>query len=271
VLYHLDGRAGSWAELQRLGVRGFLASAFQRSVFQALVHIALASLWVLPVIAARPRVRVGFLVVSALLHLALSHWFYFDWVWHRPGIDGGPLGFLTWSIPLLVGSLAFDVVSQQGPRRALPRLLAAGALLMAVGYGLSCLGTIGVNSPGGLANLALAAPPFVPPTAAVGLWTMSQRTGSVSYQALASGFSVAVYALFVVLSDLRGISVGLFRSFGQNALAAYVIHDLVMAAVKPIVPKDAPLWFVLGGLAVFFAISYVLVRSLEKGGIHIKL
>ena len=30
-------------------------------------------------------------------------------------IDGGPLGFLTWTIPLLVGSLAYDVVAPGGP------------------------------------------------------------------------------------------------------------------------------------------------------------
>src|SRR3954447_22220141 len=54
VLYHLDGGVKTWAELERLGVRGFFTTAFQREVFQTLVHIALASIWVMPVIAAGP-------------------------------------------------------------------------------------------------------------------------------------------------------------------------------------------------------------------------
>ena len=45
----------------------------------------------------------------ALLHLALSYWFNYRWVNTPPnGVDGGPLGFLTWAIPLLVGTLAYD-------------------------------------------------------------------------------------------------------------------------------------------------------------------
>src|SRR5688572_10330789 len=39
IVYHLDGRARTWAELESLGLRGFLAQAFQRDPFQALVHI----------------------------------------------------------------------------------------------------------------------------------------------------------------------------------------------------------------------------------------
>ena len=54
VLYHLDGGAKTWAELTALGPVGFATTAFQRMPFQTLVHIALASLWALPVIAARP-------------------------------------------------------------------------------------------------------------------------------------------------------------------------------------------------------------------------
>ena len=75
------------------------AQAFRREFFQTLVHIAIASIWVLPVIAAGSSTRVLFLIASAGLHLWLSSQFYFDWAWNTPVIDGGPLGFLTWTIP----------------------------------------------------------------------------------------------------------------------------------------------------------------------------
>lgn len=270
VLYHLDGKPASWAELTKLGVAGFLRTAFQRDVFQTLVHIGLTCVWVLPVIAARPAWRIAFLVASAAAHLALSHEFYFDWVWHRPGIDGGPLGFLTWSIPLLVGSLAYDVVAA-GSARPMQRLLGWSIVLMVLGYGLSCLG---ITTGGGSVSawsVGLAPAPFVPPDAEITMWSMSQRAGSVSYQTFAAGFSLAAYALFVLACDRRGWRLGLFRTFGQNALAAYVLHELVAQAVQPYVPRDAPLWFVLAGFALFFGVTYVLVRSLEKRGIFLRL
>lgn len=258
VLYHVDGKVKSWAELQTLGLGGFLTSAFQRSLFQTLVHIALTSLWVLPVVAAGPMVRIVFLVASALLHLWLSSRFYFDWVWSRPGIDGGPLGFLTWTIPLLVGTFAYDVMVGPLAGKA-GRLAAWGGILMVLGYGLSCMaGT-------------LAAPPFVPPSRPVTLWTMSQRTGSLSYLTFGAGFSLAVFAGFVVLCDQGGVQSRLFRVFGQNALAAYILHPLVSGAIKTYFPGDAPAWYVAAGFSVYFLINYLFIDYLDRSGLHLKL
>ncbi len=261
AIYHLDGGVKTWSELRTLGLHGFLATAFRRNLFQTLVHIALATVWVLPVIARGQTARVAFAIGSAGLHLALSSWFYFAWAWKTPVIDGGPLGFLSWSIPLLVGSLAYDAVVREGDgRRVVFRLLGWSAFLMAAGYGLSCAGGFP------------AAPPLCSPERPVDLWTMSQRAGSVSYLTFAAGFSLAVYAFFLVLCDRPGgRELGLWRVFGRNALAAYVLHDLVAGAVKPYVPKDAPGWYVAIGFGVFFAINYLFMRGLEKSGVFLKL
>ncbi len=167
----------------------------------------------------------AFLIASAGLHLWLSSRFYLDWAWNAPVIDGGPLGFLTWSIPTLVGSLACDAVSQSSRfrRRRSPKARLSGrSLLMLLGYALSCGGG------------RLAAPPFVDPGIEIHrLWTMSQRTGSVSYLTFAAGFSLAVYALCFELCDRRGWQTALFRIFGQNALVAYVIHPIVATRSSP--------------------------------------
>jgi len=264
VIYHLDGEVKSWDELQRLGLRGFLARAFNRELFQTLVHIALTSLWVLPVIAAGTMTRVVFLIASAALHLGLSHRFYFQHAWTLPVIDGGPLGFLTWTIPLLVGSLAYDAMAlkPQGSN-PVPKLVAWSVVHMGLGYLFTCLG----GGPG------LAPPPFVKPVegSRVSLWMMSQRAGSASYLTFASGVSLAVYALFVILCDQGSLKIGLFRTFGQNALAAYIVHPMVASAVKPCFPEDSPLWFVTAGFLLYFGISYLLVRYLEKHGLFLRL
>jgi predicted acyltransferase len=286
VLYHLDGVYRNWGELERLGLGGVLETAFQRNLFQTLVHIGVASLWVMPVIAAPAGVRVAFMAFSAGLHVALSHWFYYDWVLTPPvGIDGGPLGFLTWTVPLLVGSLAYDAVSprfaQPPPRTGwggvVARLFGWGLVLMALGYGLACLNLVTPpNSPGaatafGPAGLPLVETPFVPPTRPVNVWTMSQRAGSVSYLTFGAGFSLAVYALFVWACDAGGWAVGVFTTLGINALAGYILHGLVEEAIKPFAPKDSPGWYVLASLGLFLAICYLFLRHLEKHKLFLKL
>jgi predicted acyltransferase len=265
VLYHLDGRVETWAELQKLGFHGFLAHAFRRELFQTLVHIAIASVWVLPVIGAGTMARVLYMVAAAALHLWLSSQFYLQRAWNTPVIDGGPLGFLSYTIPILIGSLAYDAVLKAHDDDSPIRKLAAwSVILMAAGYGLSCVGG------------RLAAPPFmfVPPPASsdsITLWTMSQRTGSISYLTFAAGFSLLVYVLFVVLSDRLGIELGVFRIFGQNALAAYIIHPIVAGAIKPYVPRDAPGWYVTLAFALFFAICWFFNRYLEKHQLYLRL
>jgi predicted acyltransferase len=265
VLYHLDGSVETWAQLQKLGFHGFLAQAFRRELFQTLVHIAITSVWVLPVIAAGTWARVLYMVAAAALHLWLSSQFYLHWAWNRPVIDGGPLGFLSYTIPVLVGSLAYDViVSAHDDPSPIRKLTAWSVILMVAGYALSCAGG------------RLAAPPFVyvapPPSRdGISLWMMSQRTGSVSYLTFAAGFSLAVYVLFVALSDRLGLELALFRIFGQNALAAYIIHPIVAGAFKPYVPRDAPGWYVAVAFTLFFAICCFFNRYLEKHELYLRL
>ena len=250
----------------------------KQDFFQTLGHIAVTSLFVLPVIAARPGVRIGFAIGAGALHLGLSFVTYYRWVNTPPnGVDGGPLGFLTWCIPLLAGSLAFDLVSTTGSRgKLIGRLLIAGFAIMAVAYGLSCLRLSPADLDQGKYAVAfeITEPPLVhvdlkPPTN--NLFTMSQRSGSVTYPLFGAGFSLAVLALFVLICDIGGLQLGIFRTLGSNALAGYIIHGLVNSAVKPFVPKDAPLGYVLGGWAVSLALCYAFVRHLEKQRLFLKL
>jgi predicted acyltransferase len=271
VIYHLDGGFKTWSDLRSLGVWGFVTTAFQRNVFQALVHIGVTSLWVMPVIGRGAVVRVCFALASALLHVVLSHWFYYDWVMKRPGIDGGPLGFLTWTIPLLAGSLAYDCVSrwQTG---AVSRLVVWSIALMLFGYALSCL-KVGDSSEGGqwTVSFSAAQPPFVPPNEPVHMFTMSQRAGSVSYLVFGAGFSLAIFALFVWACDEKRFELGILRTFGSNALAGYIIHDLVIDALRPYTPKDSPLWYVLITFGLFFGITYLFLWYLERNRIYLRL
>jgi len=269
VVYHLDGGAPTWADLQSLGVRGFLAQAFQRDPFQALVHIGVTSIWVLPVIGSRPKAILAWIALSAALHVWASSAGYYGWVMTRPGIDGGPLGFLTWTIPMLSGALAHDVVLRRDPGPSSPtRLVLWGSLVMVLGYLLSRVGVILEPSPG---SMILADPPFTSPTGVTGMWTMSQRAGSVSYLVFGAGFSLALYGVFVEACDVRGLRLGLLDTLGRNALVGYILHELVGEAVKPYAPRDAPVPYVLFALTIYLGITWVFLRFLEKRGIFIRL
>jgi predicted acyltransferase len=275
LVYHLDGRAGTWEELRQLGFWGVIRQGFQRNPFQTLVHIGITTLWVLPVIDARPLVRIAFLAASGALFVVLSQAFYYDWVMKRPGIDGGPLGFLTWTIPMLAGSLACDMVRQR-PATAptLGGFVSAGALLMLLGYGLACLNLVtppnALPEPARLTD-ALVEPPFVPPARAVNLWTMSQRAGSVTYLLFSSGFALAILAAFRLAGTVRWLRLGYLDLLGKHALAGYIIHDLAGELLKPYVPKDAPWWYVLAAFAVFLGVITVFLTYLERHRIYLRL
>ena len=119
---------------------------FKRELFATLLHIAMTSLWILPVITSSWKVRASYAVFSGLLHIFVSWWFNFEWVYADPaGLDGGPIGILSWAVPALCGTLACDAVRASGVHAAL-RIAICGVGVMLLGWGMSC-GTVLYNVP----------------------------------------------------------------------------------------------------------------------------
>jgi hypothetical protein len=291
VFYTLGAGPAAWEGLLRHPLQTLPVLA-KRDWFQTLLHIAVTSLWILPVLGSSPAVRVSFLLASALMHLVLSASFNFAWVNSPPrGIDGGPLGFLTWSIPALVGTLACDAFAEGRPWFTGKPLLWALAL-MALGYVLSC-GTRLYDLPadGQLqenpvlpdpvdlrsrpAGSLLAEPPFFGPPGPdhrqPNYWMMSQRAGSISYQVFAAGLALALFVLFHLACDGKGWQIGLFRTLGSNALLAYVLGGALELALKQVIPREAPWPQVAAGLIGLFGGTYLVVRLLEWKGIFLRV
>ena len=134
------GAEFNWETMKDLGVWGALSGPLKRDWFQTLMHIAVTSLWILPVIRAGAPWRVVYLILSALIHMGLSQAFCMEWVNRDPsGVDGGPLAFLTWSIPAIIGTLACDLVMSSRNRvTILGSLFCSGLFLIALGWIASC-------------------------------------------------------------------------------------------------------------------------------------
>jgi predicted acyltransferase len=302
----------SWGNVEGKNWGEWLADFFKCGFWETLAIIGVTSIWVLPVITERASIRILFIIASLALHVVLSYFFYFDFLWAKPnwlnawwgaasteGLDGGPLGFLMWGVSQLIGSLAYDVVANSRAYRAIFRLLGWGVVLMAIGYGASCLTTLynvvvpveGEASTPAVAESPvwpphldianrdwksfLAEPPFVKPPPPkerrLNYWMMSKRATTLSFILFSSGFSLAVYAVLVLLCDVGSVQIGVFRTFGSNALAAYVIHGIVETAIRNFAPDNSPLWWALGSFALFAGITYLFVRHLERSGIYLRM
>jgi predicted acyltransferase len=316
IVYAAGDVARTWADLTSKGVWEALRVPLKRTWFQTLMHIAVTSLWVLPVIRRGAKTRIAFMLGSAGLHVYLSFLFNFQWVNNGDpnAIDGGPLGFLTWTIPMIVGTLACDIITREDGRWRMLPLIAWSIVLMVLGYAFSCgtrlydvpasqfedfsaqkfathpvvpdseqISIARENYAAGQWSQLVAEPPFVAPPHQKNkisrsyrwrkwnYWMMSQRSGTLSYLTFSAGFAMAVYVLFYFICDCCGWQMGVLRTFGTNALVAYILHGMVDSAIKPFVPRDAPVWYTWAGCAVFIGITYLMVRSLERRNIYLKL
>lgn len=311
-------------------IKVVIAEIVKADLWETLAIIGMTQILLIPFVGKSFRVRLAAMIALSVLHVAISYWFNYWFVNGKPtwmdayfaGLerrawDGGCFGLISWAVPMLAGTLVYDVLDKRGPGRSIAPLLACGVLLMGVGYGLSCLSRLydvregatvetykgpkpgdytGPKSPESFAdsNYAdspvwppfenakgrsihelLGTPPFtpIPPPKErlINYWMMDKRMPSQSFMLFAAGFGMALYAVFIVLCDVGGLSIPLFRTLGTNALAAYAIHHAIEILVHQFVPEDAPFVPVVCALVTFFLITWMMVRFLEKNKLFLRL
>jgi predicted acyltransferase len=296
---------------QKVSTADFWFAVWKRDWMQTLTHIALTTLWMLPCLRWNWLGRGLWLLGSVVLHVALSEVWYFHWVHASPsGIDGGPLGFLTWAIPAWSGLWAGGMWLQWRASTGTSEIplwrqwLMIGIGLMSLGYLASCGTRHFDRSVGGESNppklaaspvlgrglpvdqpraevgssqLAswFAEPPFYPPpppaSRAWNYWMMSQRAGTMSYLVFTAGLSFVVYTMFAAMTTLWGLEVGLFRALGRNAIVAYAMHGFLIDAVGQILDRNAPLHWVAVGLTAVMAITWAITAFLDGRKLYIRL
>jgi len=272
-------------------------------LWEVLAIIGAAQLLVLPVIATSTRFRILSAIALLLLHATVSHFFNVRFVLAQPNVldafwgatdvrawDGGFFGLISWTAIALAGTVAHDWMIELPQKVAIRRLLIVGAAGLLLGYLLSCLSTLydvpegetlaevaespvlPRKSPGLSTFAELPFSPAPPPeNRQLNYWMMSKRLVSGSFVVFSTGFVFVGLGIFILLCDRGHVEVSVFRILGQNALAAYLLHYLVATALAPLVPKDSPLWYVLAGLAVFLGITIVIMRTLERRQLYLRL
>lgn len=293
--YGYAGLKGIMEQFATLPVEVVFYRLFKRELLQTLLHIAVTSLWILPVIVSSWKIRLSYMVVSGLLHIWLSWWFNFEWVYADPkGIDGGPLGFLTWAVPALCGTLACDAVRASGPAAA-TRIALYGVGVMLVGWLMSAptvLYNVHTDQETSVSQYAsdpviptlqrlrswdgtIVEPPFVPPPdfkhRQWNYWMMSQRGGTLSYPTFAAGVSLVIYALFLWVCDGMKLQLGFFRTLGTNSLAAYILHSIAGWIVRPYFPSNSDAVWALTGFVLFTLLVYGVCRLFERLGWYIRV
>lgn len=309
VIYGFGDGLNAWKDINTHGVSEFLASLLKADLWEVLAIIGVTQILLLPVIGTRPGVRLLAALACIVVHIGLSYVFNFHFVYGQPNVldaywgaagkrawDGGFFGLIAWSVPMLAGTLAYDLVNQVASSGAARRLILCGAAAMVGGYLLCGLSTL-YDRPTNASNEArlaespvwppwqqaagrswrslLAEPPlFAPRPIAerpINYWMMCKRLASAPFMIFATGFALALYGVFVIVCDMWGQQSRIFQQLGENALAGYIIHHVVADSFHQIIPPDAPAWYALFGLAVFLGITYSFVRYLNRNGFYLRV
>lgn len=162
---HGVGKIENWNQLYNPNVEWWrnlwfvLHDPLKRDWTQTLGQIALTSLWILPVLRAHSIIRIIWMLLSMAAHIYVSYNAHiFDGIFLKlssmgaflwvngglagdagpSGVDGGSFGFLTWTIPAIMGTIACDAVVGTPGRPKLGRLALWSVVLMGGAYVISC-------------------------------------------------------------------------------------------------------------------------------------
>jgi len=106
----------------------------------------------------------------------------------------------------------------------------------------------------------------------INYWLMDKkRMVSLPFTLFSTGFGLFLYSLFIILVDVCGLQFGVIRTLGQNPLAAYIIHEMLLRGFGDLNPDGSPLWWGILTFAVFFGLTFMMVRYLEKNRLFLRL
>ena len=99
---------------------------------------------------------------------------------------------------------------------------------------------------------------------------MTQRGGSLSYLTFGAGFSLFVYLLFYVVSDLGGIRIGVFEPLVPMRWLPTCWRPSSARPSRHLF-RECAAWYVIAAFCVDFFLLWLFVRTLEKNNIFLRV
>ena len=263
------------AMLKRYTVMVLIAFAIYAGwLWDALMDIGLAGILAIMLIDKKPRVRViaafAFVLAYQLLFMFSS---YGTWMvegkfsLENPDyvpflvqlvplqdqifgarLNGGPLGPLSWVMMLLLGSYAYDVMSERNEKKFMLVCAGWGLGLCAMGYVLH------IEWPG-----------------VKEAWPFSARNMTAPFPLWSSGFCFLQLLVFYIICDKLNVRIPTFTSIGMNPLVFYIAQCLFLDVAERFAPEQLSMLAGLTGFAILWAIFSLVAYYMHKKKIFIKL
>lgn len=182
--------------------------------WDALSHIGLAGLLLLPFIGASWRTRgIAALVFVSLYQVIFLYTGYGSWVMgFAYSLNGGPLAALSWGFIVLCGTFVYDAWTLRHNRRFTFLMLGAGLVLCLTGYALSL--------------------PWPEVKAA---WPFTRYGMSAPYPVFTAGAAILIYLAFYWCCDVHHFHIPLATPMGANPLLMYAIMGAFVGMSKVVV------------------------------------
>ena len=246
------GAARWWAVRRHLLIFAVGVPVYWGHTWDALTHIGLAGILLLPVIHRGVAARLAAVVVFAAVHQALFLGTgYGDWVMTSPVcLNGGPLAALTWGMVMLLGTVAWDM------RAALsgPRLMMDFQLW---GWWLVVLGVLFTLPWGGLKPA----------------WPFTRYGMTFPHPLFTGGVAFLTYDLFYWFCDYRGGRAPLLSPLGRNPLVTYAVLGACVGLSRLVTGAfgDPSAATAMTAYAAMVAVAYAVARTLDQRGLLVRL
>lgn len=236
-------------------------------LWDALTDIGLAGLLALFLIDKAPAIRIGASVVYlGIYQIMYSFTIYGEWVtravkfnsdnapvlvklipqWgelFEVSLNGGPLGPLSWCMPLLFGTVAYDLLATKDKRKFI----------------LGCLGWgIGLCVAGQAARIA-------------GGWPNSAYHMALPFPLWSTGLSFLTLLAFYFICDEFGFEIPTFTALGMNPLFIYILQSLALNSMENFEPENLSKAVGIAGFILFYAAFAGLAYWMKRKSIYIKI
>ena len=128
IMYHFDSEIKHWSDMTAMGIWKFVGELIKANLWEVLAIIGVTQIFLMPVIGASARSGRWLYSAACIVHVLISHWFNFFFVYGKPnwldeaiGLagstawDGGCFGIIGWAIPMLFGTLTYDLMVSRRP------------------------------------------------------------------------------------------------------------------------------------------------------------